>query len=149
MRGVVIGCTVLAAVALAAACARYGAAGAGSAAGVPLENTEWALVELGGQPARTAPDGAPTLRLDSAQRRASGNTGCNSFGGEYELSGGTLRFGVLATTRRACVDPELNQQEAAFLRALAETRGWRVAGDTLVLSGPAGPLARFAARAPR
>ena len=151
-----IGCALLAAVALAGACARYGGGSAEDPnfGGVPmeerLEGTTWSLVELGGQSARAAGDnGTPTLHLDAAQKRASGNTGCNSFGGEYEMSGESLRFGPLASTRRACVDEALNRQESAFLRALDGTRTWRIVAGTLVLSGEAGQVARFVAQAAR
>jgi heat shock protein HslJ len=41
------------------------------------------------------------------------------------------------------------RQENSFLTALGETRTWRVTGDTLLLSGPAGPVARFAAQSMR
>ncbi|MFL5538830.1 MAG: META domain-containing protein [Longimicrobiaceae bacterium] len=108
-----------------------------------MEETTWRLVELGGRPARPAGTDAPNLRLDGAQKRAGGDTGCNSFGGGYELSGEALRFGMLAATRRACVDDALNAQEAAYLRALSDTRTWRITGDTLVLSGESGVVARF------
>ena len=37
----------------------------------------------------------------------------------------------------------MNRQERAFLDALAATRTWRVTGDTLVLSGEKGAVARF------
>jgi len=47
------------------------------------------------------------------------------------------------------VDEALNAQETAFLRALEGTRNWRIAGGTLVLSGEAGPLARFTAQVAR
>ena len=149
MRTVTSGIALLAMAALAAGCAPYGAgtAEAPNGAAAPLEGTTWSLVELGGQPARPAGDnGTPTLRLDAAQKRASGNTGCNSYGGVYELSGESLRFGALASTRRACLDEVLNRQETAFLGALADTRTWRIADGTLVLSGEAGPLARFVAK---
>lgn len=116
------------------------------AAEVPLENTAWTLVEAGGQPARAIGSGAgPTLRLDAAEKRASGDTGCNRYGGPYELSGTSLRLGPLVSTRRACIDEALNRQETAFLRALDETRSWRIDGDTLVLAGPSGTVARLAA----
>ncbi|MFL5383482.1 MAG: META domain-containing protein [Longimicrobiaceae bacterium] len=148
MRGWMIVCTLLA-LALAIGCAPSGVA-AGEASGGeagPLEGTEWSLVEVGGQPARAAGTaGTPTLRLDAAQKRAMGNTGCNSYGGPYELSGESLRFGALASTRRACVDEELNRQESAYMRALDETRTWRITGSTLVLSGESGVVARFAAQ---
>jgi heat shock protein HslJ len=152
MRRVMTGCALLAAVAVVAGCAAYGGGSAEdpTVGGVPLEGTTWSLVELGGRPARAAGDnGTPTLRLDAAQTRASGNTGCNSFGGGYELNGESLRFGALASTRRACVDEALNRQEAAFLRVLADTRTWRITGGTLVLRGDAGEVARFSRQAAR
>lgn len=148
MRRTVIGFTVLTTFALAG-CSTAGAA-AGSATsggGMPLEGTAWSLVEVGGQPARPSGDATPSLRLDAAEKRASGNSGCNSFSGEYVLNGESLRFGPLASTRRACVDQALNRQEAALLGALEATRSWRTAGDSLVLSGGAGVVARFVAAA--
>jgi len=148
MRGRMFAGALLAALNLAAGCASYGAAGGGRGAGaaIQLESTAWNLVEIGGRPARvTRNAGTPTLRLDAA-RRAMGDTGCNSFAGPYELSGGSLRFGALVSTRRACMDEALNRQEAAYLRALDETRSWRIAGATLVLSGEAGVVARFEAQ---
>jgi len=149
MRGAMNGCTLLATLALVAACAPYGAGSSGAAGGavVPLEGTTWTLVEVGGQPARPAgTSGAPSMRFDAAETRAGGNTGCNSFGGSYALSGGSLRFGALVSTRRACVDEALNAQEAAFLGALDATRSWRIDGSTLVLGGETGPVARFTAQ---
>jgi heat shock protein HslJ len=150
MRGATIGCALLATLATAAACSRYGMSGAPATGSVPLEGTTWSLVEVGGQPARAAGnDGTPSLRLDAAEKRASGNTGCNSFAGGYQLGGAALRFGALISTRRACLDPALNQQESTYLRALDDTRSWRVTGDTLVLSGDAGVAARFVAQPAR
>jgi heat shock protein HslJ len=63
--------------------------------------------------------------------------------GSYTRQGDSLRIGPLAMTRRACVGEELNRQEYAFTQALEAARTWRIAGDTLVLSGDAGPLARL------
>jgi heat shock protein HslJ len=111
----------------------------------PLEGTTWSLVQVAGRPARPiGSGGTPTLRLDAAQKRAEGDTGCNRFGGPYELNGGSLRFGALVSTRRACAAEALNAQEAAFLGALGNTRSWRIIGGTLLLSGDAGEVARFA-----
>ena len=148
MPRVMIGCVLLATLALAAGCAPYGAsAGEATSGGAsPLEGTTWRLVDLGGRPARPAGTDAPNLRLDAAQKRAGGNTGCNSFGGEYELNGEALRFGMLASTRRAYTDDALNAQEAAYLRALADTRAWRITDGTLVLSSESGVVARFASQ---
>jgi heat shock protein HslJ len=55
----------------------------------------------------------------------------------------------MASTLRACLDQDLSRQERAFLDGLGATRSWKVTGDTLVLSGEARPVARFAAVYPR
>ncbi|HET7230130.1 MAG TPA: META domain-containing protein [Longimicrobium sp.] len=113
---------------------------------VALENTTWTLVDVGGQAARPIGSLAgPTLRLDAAEKRASGNAGCNQYGGSYTLSGGSLQLGPLASTRRACVDEALTRQETAFLRALDETRSWRITDGALILSSASGQVARLAA----
>jgi heat shock protein HslJ len=104
-----------------------------------LEGTQWRLSDLGG---RKALDGA-NMRFDPNNVEARGNTGCNAFFGRYELDGGRLRFGAIAGTRRAC-GGDMDQQEGALLRALGDTRTWRIAGNTLILRGDAGDLARFA-----
>lgn len=127
----------IAGVALLAGCA---SAGPGDGTGMTPEGREWRLLEMNGEPARATP---PTLRLDAAEKRVSGNTGCNSYFGSYELSGDSLSFGALASTRRACLDPAANTQEGAYLGALNRTRTWRLDGGALVLSGEEGELARF------
>jgi copper homeostasis protein (lipoprotein) len=111
-----------------------------------LENTYWKLLQVGSEPVQVPQDARePNLRLSSIDKQIRGATGCNSFSGHYEQSGDSLRLGPLASTLRACTDPRLNQQESVYFKALDQTRTWRVTGDTLVLSGQAGPLARFLA----
>lgn len=114
-----------------------------------LEDVSWSLTWLNGQPV-TATDSqpAPTLVLSSSQRRASGNTGCNQFSGEYELDRATLRFGAMIATRRACIEPAFNQREHLLLQALTETRTWQITADTLILMGATGQLARFEGKSP-
>lgn len=145
---------LLLALALAAGCTASGApeqrpAAEASPSRTP-EGTGWRLVELGGQPVTVAQNtSAPSLQLNAAEDRASGETGCNGFFGSYELSGATLRFGQLASTRRACLDEAMNRQEQAYVRALENTRTWRIADGALILAGDAGDLARFTAQAAR
>ena len=127
----------------AAACAS-----GGSRATTALENVHWRLVELGGQRALGA-DGRGEAFLefgDSA--RVTGSTGCNRLSGPFTHEGDALRFGPTATTRMACLDEGANRQEQAFLGALLATQRHRIAGDTLVLVGAGGDLARLVA-APR
>jgi heat shock protein HslJ len=112
----------------------------------PFENTYWRLAELSGRPAPGA-GGAREAHLQFGQdsARVVGSTGCNRLTGSFTRDGATLRFGPAVTTRMACLDPQLNEQERAFLAALEATERHEIAGDTLTLIGRAGPLARLAA----
>ena len=112
----------------------------------PFGNTRWRLVELGGRQSIGAGgerDAHLVFAQDSA--RISGSTGCNRLNGSYTREGAALRFGQTATTRMACLDPQLNQQEQTFLAALQATERYEIVRDTLTLVGAAGPLARLVA----
>jgi len=112
-----------------------------------LENTYWRLTALGGEPTLVIPNiQEPHFILHPADTRVSGSTGCNQFSGNYELSGQSLRFGKVSSTLRACLDPELNRQERTLLDAVNAARQWQVTGDSLELSGEAGPLVSFHAQ---
>ena len=119
-----------------------GSPAAGAAAAAPLEDSEWRLVELGGTPVPAGTDSTrhPSLRLVAEGRKVQGSAGCNRMMGSYELTDSSLKFGPLATTRMAC--PSL-QDEQAYLKALGATTRYEVAGSTLALFGPDGPVARF------
>ena len=117
---------------LLAGCMGPRAAGTGGAA--PLAGTRWTLAELNGQPPVAAPsDNVPTLEFAAREARASGNGGCNQFSGPYTQAGASLRFGPLASTRRACVDAAANSQETAYLRALESTTRFSATAEMLVL----------------
>lgn len=110
-------------------------------------NAIWDLVVLHGAPVHADEGGrAPTMRLDPSDQRVGGTTGCNGYSGPFTLKGDSLTFGALVSTRRACVDPEMNRQEAAFLAALTATRAWRVDGDTLELRDGAGAVVKLRKR---
>ncbi|HSK53688.1 MAG TPA: META domain-containing protein [Jiangellales bacterium] len=44
-------------------------------------------------------------------RFLTGNTGCNSFRGSYEVEDGLLSADAAATTRAACASPDAERQE--------------------------------------
>jgi heat shock protein HslJ len=67
----------------------------------------------------------------SDDARVSGNTGCNLFNGPYTLSGSSISFGPLATTRRVCASDGASQQEQQFLAALNATTTYELRGDRL------------------
>jgi len=52
-----------------------------------------------------------------------GNGSCNRFTGAAAIAGDHLKMGPLASTRMACADDTVNQQEATYFKALdAATR---------------------------
>jgi heat shock protein HslJ len=54
---------------------------------------------------------------------ASGHAGCNRFSGGAALGPGTIEVGPLATTRRACAEAVMDQEQR-FLAALSKAETW-------------------------
>lgn len=76
-----------------------------------------------------------------------GSGGCNRISGRAVVSGQTIGFGRLVSTKMACT-PAVMQQEQRFLRALEDARIWRIDSvrRKLVLLNEAGkPAVVFAA----
>lgn len=99
-----------------------------------LTGTEWQLVSLGpaGSEADVVPGTTVTLKFGE-DGRASGSTGCNSYGGTYEVRGDAITFGRLVSTRRACLDQNANQQEQRFLSLLEAANRFRLASNRLTI----------------
>jgi heat shock protein HslJ len=120
---------------------------AAAEAGVPLEGTAWRLVELGGKPVTALADSSwrPGLTLLVDGHKVQGSAGCNRMTGNYQVSGASLRFGPLVTTRMACA---ALKAERAYLDALGATTRYEIVGTSLTLYGANGPVARLEAPAP-
>lgn len=108
----------------------------------PLQGTSWSAVGVnngrGGVTSLVA--GSAISARFAADGRVSGETGCNAFHGPYALDGSRLRIGPLATTRRACPDGRLTEQEAWLLAALGRVTTFSVEGDELELRSEDGAL---------
>jgi len=110
---------------------------------VELEGRPWQLVELGGQSVSLPPGSdAPFITFDTQGGKASGHGGCNRFFGSFQISGATLRFEELATTRMACPEP-FASIEQQFLTALGETDGFAMDHRKLLLLSGSTVLARL------
>ena len=102
---------------------------------IDLPGTSWVLVDLDG--AHPVGETTPTIAFDD-QGGVSGSAGCNTFSGGVTIEGSELSFGSLATTRMACEDPAVNEQEQAFLLALEGVTDFTVDSEgRLVLEGGA------------
>jgi heat shock protein HslJ len=98
---------------------------------VPAELLEgvWLAEEIGGEP--VAGTGQPTLRF-TGDGRAGGSGGCNTYTAPVNLDGDAMAFGRLASTRKACVPPLLDQEQKFFI-ALAGARSFNLEGGRLTL----------------
>ena len=73
-----------------------------------------------------------TLRLGE-DGRAGGSSGCNSYGGNYEVRGDTISFSRIVATRRACLPENANEQEHRFLSALESASRFRLSSNRLTI----------------
>jgi heat shock protein HslJ len=108
-----------------------------------LEGQVWTLAKLAAGPIRSK--NRPTLLLENNEVQAFG--GINRIGGRYTRDGQTLRLRELVSTLMggATADSELEQEFSALLEKVTQ---FSFEGETLLLSGPDGPLAWFEAQAP-
>ncbi len=79
-----------------------------------------------------------------------GAASCNAYRGTYRVDGGQIDIGPLATTRRACADPQgVLDQELAYLAALQRADSFEIRGDQLSLRDAEGALqASYSAHGP-
>jgi len=110
---------------------------------VTLAYTEWALVELDGEPVEIGPhEIRPTIVLDLEESRVSGSGGVNRLTGTFALSESELRFGPLATTRMAGPESAM-QREQSFLGALERVTTYELDGRALTLLTGGDAVARL------
>lgn len=134
--------TLLAAMSVAiTACG--GSSGAPSASA--LEH-RWVLTSYGRASADRPAAARPAEMTMAAGGKLSGDTGCNSFGGTWSVSGDTLRLGEVGMTLRACTDDDVTAQEEAVSRALSATKTVTVDGDRLTIRATDGSATLVFAR---
>ena len=106
-----------------------------------LSGTIWLVEDIAGK--GVIDNAQTTIRFDESGR-VSGSTGCNLFNGTATIEGNIIKFGQLATTRRACV-PALMDQEQRLLKAMGEVRSFAVDQNGLLhLNGAnSEPLSRL------
>jgi len=69
----------------------------------------------------------PFLNFSLADKRVAGNTGCNSFGGEFTLEGAKLLFDKpMAMTKMYC----MGNGENVFVASMQRVRSYKIVQDT-------------------
>lgn len=74
------------------------------------------------------------ITLTFSDGQVGGNSGCNSFGGSYQVDGDKIQFSQLASTMMACMQPEgIMEQEQVILQYLNQAETYRFEDGKLVL----------------
>ncbi|HEU4366380.1 MAG TPA: YbaY family lipoprotein [Candidatus Krumholzibacteria bacterium] len=110
----------------------------------PLVGTYWKLIELRGNPVVPGTRRDPHITFLAENHRVAATGGCNQMTGGYVTSDDALTFTPLASTRMAC--PDVMEQEAALVTAMAATAHYRIEGPALdLLDASRQPVARLLA----
>ena len=100
-----------------------------------LANTSWSLVSYGSRNAQlqVAPGTEVTLQFNS-DGSLSGNGGCNSFGGQYNLIPDyKLTIHNIISTKMACTQQTLMDQENQYFQALQSAGKFDLSGNNLTI----------------
>lgn len=117
-----------------------------------LNSATWQLVQMTdttGNWITPIADTVLTANFDAAQKRLSGSAGCNRYFATYQQDAqdaAQLTVGMAASTRMACAEAVLNQEQA-FLQQLSAIRSYQIEGDRLTLyNDQQQPIVRFTAQ---
>jgi heat shock protein HslJ len=95
---------------------------------IPLNGTEWRLIQLNGE--NIAADGNYRMTL-GADGHIAGIGDCNNFSGSFTQNVKVLKIGSnLVSTRKMCLNQE---RENKFLKMLGEIDSYSIDGDRLML----------------
>ena len=86
-----------------------------------LADTQWVVEGIGGEVIIEQTE--LTLSFDGSGR-VNGTGGCNRYFGDAQFADGSISFGTLGSTRMACPE-DVMDQEQRFFAALESTRSYR------------------------
>jgi heat shock protein HslJ len=96
-----------------------------------VNGIKWTLVGMKGVNLSTVNfyEGSPWVQFSVADLKMNGSTGCNSFGGGFEVKEDSLKVGMLMTTKKFCE----GIPEPEFLNLLGTTDSYCVENNLLNL----------------
>jgi heat shock protein HslJ len=101
---------------------------------LPLEGTVWTVDGLVGNSAVSSVPQGVRASLVFHGGRVDVNTGCNTGSGSAAITGATITFGPLATTRMACPADAMSVEQHVA-KVLTGTQPYSIAGDALKIGG--------------
>ena len=107
-----------------------------------LTGTRWVATSInnGTGGAQSVVAGSTVTALFAATGTVAGSGGCNEYNGSYTVTGTNLTFGPLVTTRKACAEAAVSDQEARYFAALEKVKTFAFNGDKLELRDAGGAL---------
>ncbi len=100
-----------------------------------LADTQWTLVSMTRDGVTKTPAAGRNVTLAfSRDGKVSGNSGCNSFGGNYETQGEVLKISALVSTLMACAENDAMEFEAAYVEALQNAQLYEKRGAELTIT---------------
>lgn len=125
------------AIALALGVAACESAVSDDSEGDTLATRDWVAQSILGKPVINA--GRVTMSF--GEGRVSGRAGCNQYSGAADYANGTIKVGPLISTKMACMEEGVMQQESTYLNALQSAERYSIAADgKLTLKTPLGVL---------
>lgn len=117
---------------LATAMFLLAACSSGSAASADITG-EWKLISYGdpANPTPAIPNVDTSIMFDS-NGQISGNVGCNTFGGNYEVNDDKITFNSMMSTMMFCEDT--SAQEQAVLSVLSDGANLQIHADANTLT---------------
>jgi D-alanyl-D-alanine carboxypeptidase len=104
-----------------------------------LEGTDWVLNGYGGKTVLEETQ----ITAQFEEGRVSGSAGCNRYFGSYEARQGGLKISEVASTKMACPDP-IMAQEDAYLKLLRAAKSYQIeAGELYLLDGDGRAILEF------
>lgn len=114
-----------------------------AAAPAGLAGTAWDVISInnGNQAVVTLITGTSATLNFGTDNHVSGTGGCNTFGGTYESSDGTLKIGQVVSTMMFCDEPKgTSEQEQQYLAALQKAATYEISGSTLTIRDAEGAM---------
>lgn len=96
-----------------------------------LSNQFWSLISLNNMGKDFQDAG---IKFNLNEGKVSGNMGCNSMGGEVSVTDSEIKFGMMISTMKACLDKDMQSTESELLKEInKKTLRYELSGDNLTL----------------
>lgn len=91
----------------------------------------WVVTEMKGVPVQQSQSRKDAfINFDIANKKFSGNGGCNQINGNYTINNSSINFGEVISTKMSCIDIEF---ENVFLNTLSTVDRFEINGDDMLL----------------